>query len=106
LNNKGEGKGYKNRISHSSGPNRCADDPEWKESYTGADTLTREERVESLLGETETIRLSAEVGKLDPHLLVLRGREDEASDRQHSLPDLDVLLASLEPEGEVSDGYA
>lgn len=58
-----------------------------------------EKRVEGLVGEAKTSRLATEIGELDPHLRVLAGRNDESSNFEDPLPDVDVALAALQAVG-------
>jgi hypothetical protein len=54
------------------------------------------ERVESLVGESEPARFATEVREFDPHLRVFSRSDDERSNFQDSLPDVDISFASFE----------
>src|SRR5690606_29189696 len=52
--------------------------------------------LERLVREAHTSRLTAKVGELDPHVHVVRRRDDKGAQPEHPLPDLDVALAALQ----------
>jgi hypothetical protein len=67
-----------------------------EETYGSGRVPIAHKRVKSLLGESQSARLATQVCKLDPHLRVLGGGDDEGSHFEDALPDVDVALASLE----------
>lgn len=58
--------------------------------------IVAQERVESLVCEAETTRFATEICEFDPHLGVFTRSNDESSNFEDTLPDVDVSFTSLE----------
>jgi len=58
--------------------------------------IITEERVESLLCETQSTRLAAKICEFDPHLGVFPRSNDESSNLENTLPNIDISFTSFQ----------